>query len=782
MEKVVFVGAGPGAPDLLTIRGKQIIDSADVVIYAGSLVNPEILSGCRKDAQIFNSASMTLNEVIEVMESAVRAGKKVARVHTGDPSVYGAEQEQMRELDRRGIPYEIVPGVSSFLAAAASLKREYTLPGVSQTVILTRMEGRTAVPENESIESLAAHQASMVIFLSIAYIEELCGRLISGGYPEDTPAAVVFKASWDDEEKVEGSLKDIAGKVKEAGIVRTALLLVGRFLDDDFENSKLYDESFSHSFRRIGTFHAKRLMIQGTMSSAGKSFVTAALCRIFRQDGYSVAPFKSQNMALNSAVTAEGLEIGRAQAMQAEAAGREARVAMNPILLKPSRDQESQVIIRGEVTGNMSASEYYDRKKDLIPVIEDSFRELDDVCDIVVIEGAGSPAEINLKKDDIVNMGMARIADAPVILVADIDRGGVFAQIVGTIELLDPDERARIKGIIINKFRGDTELLRPGIEPIEKRLGIPVLGIIPMEQIDLDDEDSLAPRLENDSFEASEDMVRIAVVRLPHISNFTDFSVLERWEGISLTYVSDKKNLGQADIIILPGTKNTMADLDWLKSSGLADVIADMSENGKIPVIGICGGYQMLGERLFDPEGVEGEKGTSMEGLGLLPVTTVFSGKKTRSGSSGLLTDRALRIFDAGQAGKENGVRGMSCKTDGSAENVHVDGYEIHMGRTALSDDEEADHCFPLLDLSDGRQDGYVRADGLCFGTYMHGLFDDIRLTAKLLSVSAAAENVTDNGPVKSARDYREEQYDRLADLVRCSVDMDVVYRILEDS
>ncbi len=799
MEKVVFVGAGPGAPDLLTIRAKQVIDHADVVIYAGSLVNPDVLSGCKKGAVIYNSASMTLNEVIRVMEEAAKADKLVARVHTGDPSLYGAEREQMRELDRLGIPYEVVPGVSSFLAAAADIKREYTLPGVSQSLIITRMEGRTAVPENESIESLASHQASMVVFLSISAIDTLCNRLISGGYASDTPAAVVYKASWDDEKIIRGTLGDIAQKVREAGISRTALVLVGRFLGDDFENSKLYDENFSHGYRKAKTYHAKRIMVQGTMSGAGKSFVTAALCRIFRQDGYSVAPFKSQNMALNSSVTKDGLEIGRAQAMQAEAAGVEASADMNPILLKPTGDEQSQVIIRGEVAGNMSASEYYEKKADLIPIIEKAFDTLAKEYDIVVIEGAGSPAEINLKENDIVNMGMAEIADAPVILVADIDPGGVFAQIVGTVELMEPWERARVKGIIINKFRGDVSLLEPGIKPLEKRLGIPVIGIIPMEEIDLDDEDSLAPRLKEKRSAVQGNGLVIAVVRLPHISNFTDFSVLERWDGVSLIYTAEKNDIARADLIVIPGTKNTMADLAWLKDTGIADVIIQKANIDKTPVTGICGGYQMLGETLSDPEGVEGVKGAAAEGLGLLPVNTYFAGKKTRARSSGTVTDEAAEAFTpgliqhgtTGHKGSPNvlendtSVNNDTLVNSGDSKNFtdcrHIEGYEIHMGTTVITD-EGRDSAFPFMTLADGRNDGCVRADGLCMGTYMHGLFDNTLWTGSLLLRLAKAKGTAGIGPVEDVTEYRKAQYDKLADLVRCSLDMDAIYRILDGS
>lgn len=311
---------------------------------------------------------------------------------------------------------------------------------------------------------------------------------------------------------------------------------------------------------------AKVIMVQGTMSNVGKSLLTAGLCRIFKQDGYRVAPFKSQNMALNSYITEEGLEMGRAQVMQAEAAGVAPSVAMNPILLKPTNDVGSQVIVNGEVIGNMKAREYFAYKKKLIPDIMKAFEKLSDEYDIIVIEGAGSPAEINLKADDIVNMGMAKLADAPVLLVGDIDRGGVFAQLIGTVMLLEEEERARIKGLIINKFRGDKTILDPGIGMLEERTGIPVVGVAPYLHIQVEDEDSLTERFSG-SQEAG--LIDIAVIRLPRIANFTDFNPFENMEGVSLRYVGNVSDLKNPDMIILPGTKSTMEDLRWLRQSGL---------------------------------------------------------------------------------------------------------------------------------------------------------------------------------------------------------------------
>ena len=346
---------------------------------------------------------------------------------------------------------------------------------------------------------------------------------------------------------------------------------------------------------------AKAIMIQGTTSNAGKSFLAAALCRIFAQDGYRVAPFKSQNMALNSYITDEGLEMGRAQVMQAEAAGVKPSVRMNPILLKPTGDTGSQVIVNGEVRGNMTARDYFAMKRSLIPDILAAYRSLAAEYDILVIEGAGSPAEINLKKDDIVNMGMAALADCPVLLCGDIDRGGVFASLYGTVALLEPEEQARIQGLVINKFRGDKAILDPGLTMLEELTGKKVVGVVPYLPLDLDDEDSLTDRFQRP---AQRGLVDIAVIRLPRISNFTDFNPLACLEQVSLRYVDCVASLGQPHVIILPGTKNTMEDLKWLRESGLEAAICRHASRGGA-VMGICGGYQMLGSRLSDPEGVE---------------------------------------------------------------------------------------------------------------------------------------------------------------------------------
>ncbi|MEG1773547.1 MAG: cobyric acid synthase, partial [Oscillospiraceae bacterium] len=374
---------------------------------------------------------------------------------------------------------------------------------------------------------------------------------------------------------------------------------------------------------------AKAIMVVGTTSNAGKSLLAAGLCRVFSQDGYSVAPFKSQNMALNSFITSEGLEMGRAQVFQAEAAGIAPSVRMNPILLKPTGEAGSQVIVNGEVLGNMTASEYYAYKHNLLPAVMTAYESLAAEYDIIVLEGAGSPAEINLKQGDFVNMGMARLAHAPALLIGDIDRGGVFASLYGTLALLDEDERTQVKGMVINKFRGDEEILRPGLRMLEELTHTPVLGVLPYLHLDLDDEDSLTDRF---SRRQDAGILDIAVLRLPRISNFTDFNALEYISGVTVRYVGSVGELGQPDLLILPGTKNTMDDLLWLRQNGLEAATLRHAASGR-PVIGICGGYQMLGERLDDPDGIE--HGGTLRGMGLLPAKTIFEPQKIRTRAAG---------------------------------------------------------------------------------------------------------------------------------------------------
>ena len=640
-----------------------------------------------------------------------------------------------------------------------------------------------------------------------------------------------------------------------------------------------------------GSLTALPVMVQGTMSSAGKSFLVAALCRIFKQDGFSVAPFKSQNMALNSFVTREGLEMGRAQVMQAEAAGVEPSVLMNPILLKPNSDTGSQVIVNGEVLGDMAAKEYFAFKKSLVPHIMKAYNQLASDHDIIVLEGAGSPAEINLKENDIVNMGMAQMAQSPVILVADIDRGGVFAQILGTIELLSSEERRRVRGFVINKFRGDKSILDSGIRMIEEKTGIPCLGTLPYMKINLDDEDSLSENLQKQAkFHDKKDEIQLAVVRLPHISNFTDFIPLQNLPSVNLYYASSAGEVGSPDCIILPGTKNTLGDLDWLKESGLAEVIQNEAKKGT-PIVGICGGFQMLGEKLktengkwkvengklkvesgkwktesgkletengkrktesYLPGGESGFDGAGLSfgsedalGLGLLPVETEFSSQKVRTRVSGKLkVESGKWKAESGKLKDENGKRktesgkwkvengkmeaesfsgeGGAFGDDGSIfgplSGLSVSGYEIHQGRTHFLDGSEESFLAQIRDYLSGetKYDGAV--SGNVLGTYIHGFFDQNELRDKFIEILAKRKgmNLDDipewkesrakgqgksqifNGGEKawdsssgaisqnsssqefsSIQDFKESQYNLLADTLRKHLDMQKIYEIM---
>jgi adenosylcobyric acid synthase len=502
------------------------------------------------------------------------------------------------------------------------------------------------------------------------------------------------------------------------------------------------------------------LMVQGTASHVGKTTLVAALCRILRQDGHRVAPFKAQNMALNSFVAIEGGEIGRAQALQAEAAGIAPSIDMNPILLKPEADAHAQIIIGGRSIGSMSAGEYQQRKLEFWPVVTAALDRLREQYDIVVAEGAGSPAEINLKHADLSNMRIAQYAEAPVLLVGDIDRGGVFASLLGTLELLDPDERALVRGFAINKFRGDRAILEPGLAMLTERTGVPFLGVLPyLPDLDLPEEDSLglerpAPALTSTPREGERN-VDIAVIHLPRIANFDDFAPLQAEPGVSVRYVERASGLGQPDLIILPGTKTTMADLVWLRESGLAKSLQRCAERG-VPVIGICGGYQMLGRRIDDPSASESAVPT-MEGLELLPVDTVFEPEK-----------RTVQ------------VRGRVLATDGmlaAAAGSDVVAYEIHMGQTRTDASVAA---FVRLRERQGAAvdelDGAVSADGLVMGTYLHGLFDNDALRHSLVDWLAARKRgrlpIPDDADRREHTRDRERQLDRLADVVRRDLDL----------
>jgi adenosylcobyric acid synthase len=504
---------------------------------------------------------------------------------------------------------------------------------------------------------------------------------------------------------------------------------------------------------------ARTLMILGTSSHVGKSLLTAALCRIFARRGYRVAPFKSQNMSLNSAATVEGLEIGRAQALQAEAAGVPASVHMNPILIKPSGNSYSQIVVRGRIWGRLSASEYHQQRvRELLPIVQESFARLAGVNELLILEGAGSPAEINLKAHDIVNMRIAEMADATCILIGDIDRGGVFASLLGTLELLEPEERRRIKGFVINKFRGDLQLLLPGIRMIESRLGIRCLGVIPyLDRITLEEEDSVGLEAVRPvhwiSDSSSTRELRVAVICFPSLSNFTDFDVLRSESSVSLAFCKTAEELQYADVIILPGSKQTVQDLRWMRSTGIADALKVHTGLGRLTV-GICGGMQMLGKEISDPEDVE--TGGREVGLGILPIRTSMRTSKITVTAKGNLFHGSL----FGQALRTRGI----------------EGYEIHVGETTyLSGAEPFANISRALNPGISITDGCVSADGRTVGTYLHGVFDQDGFRHEFLQAARAAVGLAPAGGLRIWKCERERQWQLLADEVERALDLSTI-------
>lgn len=479
---------------------------------------------------------------------------------------------------------------------------------------------------------------------------------------------------------------------------------------------------------------SKKLMVLGTCSNAGKSLIAAGLCRILKNRSYKVAPYKSQNMALNSFITEDGLEMGRAQVVQAEAAGVKPDVRMNPILLKPNSDTGSQIILHGEVYGNYTAALYYEEKEFFEREAVKALEKLEKDFDYIIMEGAGSASEINLKSKDIVNMGLAKKVDAPVIIVGDIDRGGVFGALAGTMLLFDDEERELVKGVIINKFRGNIDILKPGLEMIEDIIQRPVLGVVPYMEVDIDDEDSLSMKEKGSKVSG---FIDIVVIRTPRISNFTDFNAFEQFEGVGVRYVKSPREIGDPDMIIIPGTKSTMGDLKWLRETGMETRIQKHVSKGK-PVFGICGGYQMLGQYLKDEHGVEG--GGEMKGIGLLPHSTEFSESKTRKSQIGKLAN-------------VNGIfKGLS--------GMEYEGYEIHMG------------------ISPGF--GNIINEGNVYGTYIHGIFDRSEISTEIINSLMKSKGIEiSHKDVIDMDKYKEKQYEILAENLEKAIDVDKLLAVL---
>lgn len=501
----------------------------------------------------------------------------------------------------------------------------------------------------------------------------------------------------------------------------------------------------------------KKIMLQGTASNVGKSVLVAGLCRVFKQDGYNVAPFKSQNMALNSFITKEGLEMGRAQVFQAEACGIEPNANMNPILLKPSGNHRCQVIVKGKVRDDMGSSEYHNYKPELAKELGHIFKKLNDNHDIVVMEGAGSAAEINLREHDIANMGMAEIADAPVIIVGDIDRGGVFASLAGTMLLLTEEERKRVKGVIINKFRGRKELLYEGVKMLEDIIKVPVLGVVPYSDIKIEDEDSVTTRFKN---QMNKNDIHIEIIRTPHMSNFTDFNIFETQNDVSIRYVDYGETFSNPDIVIIPGSKSTIDDLRYIRKSGLEEQIKELHKKGKL-IFGICGGYQMLGKKLRDPYHVEGEV-EEFDGIGLLDTETTFEKSKTTTQVEATICGNL-----------EGYMKNLEGKT--------VKGYEIHMGITSISKDiKNINKINKKLDEQVNYLEGSVNEEGNVIGTYIHGIFDEIDFTRTLLNNIREIKGLEKiNSNVTSFDEFKQNEYDKLADLLREHLDIKKIYEIM---
>jgi len=800
------VGIGPGGIEHITPAARKAIESSDVVV--GYKTYLELIPGILDGKETISSG---MRQEVERCRQALELageGRTVALVSSGDAGIYGMAGLALDLADGSdsGVEIEIVPGVSALQAAAARLGAPlmHDFAVISLSDLLTPWE-----TIRRRLEAAAAAD-----FVTILYNPRSKGRntqileardVLLGSRPGTTPVGIVRNATRTNESvsvtdlvhftdleidmfslviignsqtrldcqgrmvtprgyktcqgrRAEGEGQEATGEGQKE---------IGKRLKAKVEGKEHESQTLSLEPLALGRSDHSRsapcrsLFIGGTGSDVGKSVIAAGICRLLRRRGLDVAPFKAQNMALNSAVTPEGGEIGRAQALQAAACRLEPHTDMNPILLKPVSEVGSQVIVRGRPVGNMTVAQYHAFKSEAMVMVEESFRRLADRHQVVVMEGAGSVAEINLKEHDLTNLRAAVMADAPVLLVADIDRGGVFASLVGTVELLEPAERERLAGFFINKFRGDASLLRPGIEFLEKRTGIPVLGVIPWIDLALPEEDSVALSRKTESGrkgrDPGPDALKIGVVRLPHVANYTDFDPLEREPGVELTYLTRPDQVSGLHLLILPGTKNTLGDLDWLRETGWSIRFQEFCADGGI-VVGVCGGFQMLGRKVEDPHAVESDRG-AVEGLGLLDVATILRPTKA--------THRveAEALTAAGKAGL--GQMGR------------FGGYEIHMGETVLG--EKAEPLFRLLRRS-GEEvdlaDGAVDAEGRIWGTYLHGLFDNPDLRAAWLEHCRDVFDLLPSLPAGDSGDL-DRELDRLADHLASHLDMEAILALI---
>lgn len=768
--KLFVVGIGPGDDAHITPAARAAIARSEIVAGYSTYLDliPELLTGKERLA---SGMRQEVERCRQALDHAA-AGATVALVSGGDAGIYGMAGLALELAAELPIEVEIVPGVSALQAAAARLGA----PLMHDFAVISLSDLLTPWPL--IVRRLEA--AAGADFVVVLYNPKSTGRTTQIEAARDilarhrdpaTPVGIVRHACRAGESITVTTLREFtvhpidmftlvivgnaATYVDGRGrmITPRGYAATGRGTRDatvETEQQILVPRPTSHVPQK-----AHALFVGGTGSDVGKSVLAAGLCRLLRRKGVKVLPFKAQNMALNSAATADGGEIGRAQATQAAACGVPAHTDMNPVLLKPNSETGAQVVVQGRPVGNMNVTEYHAYKPEAFARIEESFRRLAVQADIVVIEGAGSIAEINLREHDIANLKTAAMAMAPVLLVADIERGGVFASIVGTVALLTQTERRMLAGVIINRFRGDASLLAPGIAAIEARTGVPVLGVVPWLDLKLPEEDSVALARKGQGRNGAP--LRIGVVRLPRLSNYTDFDALEHEADVDFRYVADPGDVAGLDLLILPGTKSTIPDLQFLRESGLARAVHDYHARGG-RIAGICGGYQMLGKRIADPDRVESDL-LEAEGLGLLDVETVLTGDKQTHQVAGTVTDGAAAI-------------GL-----GAVEQIA--GYEIHMGATA-----RGPLARPLFAVArhggfgETFMDGAVSVDGRVWGTYLHGLFDDDILRHALLDDLRLRRGLAP--AVRTAAATLDAELDRLADHLAAHLDLSRIWRLLD--
>ena len=765
MGKLYIIGSGPGDISHLTEAARLAIAASDIIVGYGNYI--DLIRPLVEGKQIIATAMM--QEVDRCREAIRLSGEDhtVALVSGGDAGIYGMAGLvlELIEIDRRLAGTEppsspditVIPGISAIQAAAsvlgAPLMHDFAV--ISLSDLLTPWD-----LIKKRLEAAARADFVIVIFnprskSRITQIEE-AREIILAARPQETPVGIVRNACRANESS---RVTDL-GSMFDHEIDMSTIVVVGNsstFVDATGRMVTPRGYSGKYGPGAVRTDKAPEaaapagdaVMFCGTASDVGKSVITAGFCRLLLRQGVSVAPFKSQNMSLNSYVTPEGGEIGRAQAMQAQACDINPHTDMNPILLKPNSDTGSQVVIQGKPVGNMNVGEYDGYKPVAMEAVRDSFERLRQAYEFVVIEGAGSISEINLKANDIANLKIADMANCPVILVADIDRGGVFAQIVGTVELLEPHERARVKGIIINKFRGDASILEPGLEFVRKKTGIPVLGVLPwLKDLDLPAEDSVAlhSRAKVSDLISAHRKIQVGILKLPRISNFTDFDALHGEPDVCVGYVEAPGQIKQLDILIIPGSKSTIADMYFLMERGMYDEIRNFTGQ----VIGICGGYQMLGEKVLDPAGLESSIREAV-GLGLLPLVTEMLPDKE--------THQALAYLEAGGAAVAPECSGA------------LSGYEIHMGRTTVTGTGlPFARIFRRGEAYVAVEDGCVSENGRVFGTYLHGIFDNPGFREAYLNRIRLAKGL----PLRTGTsdESRQDPFDRLADHLQQYLDL----------